>query len=139
MKCLLLLTLFASFAYAADDFESEYVAREKDWAKIQKHKKQVEEERKKGLEEFLAKEDRQAEQKKAALEDFLAKKRNERAPAESAADEDDQKREELRRQSVRAREHYLQKISQKEEAKSKVRSTFDSPEVRKRENKPWRN
>jgi len=133
-----LVILTYTVVVGAQTYEAEVFNYEKDFMKIENEKKLRAQERSKGLETYLQKKDALAAQKKKELEAYLDQKRKQRGPASTDEDEHDHKMRAYQIENERARNEYLREIELKEIAKRKVQSAFDSPEQRRRENKPWR-
>lgn len=133
---ILFIVIFLSIARA--DYESDLVKREKDFQEMEKKKLVRAKHKYDGLEAFLQKKERDEERKRQDLHKWLDKKYNNRGPAESSEDADNLKRETWRQKNAEYQQRYVQSVIAKEEVRQKVLKDFDSKELRRRENKPWR-
>jgi hypothetical protein len=133
---ILFIVIFLSLARA--DYETEWVKREKGFQEMEKQKAIQQQRKYDSLEAFLQKKERDEERKRQELHKWLEKKYNNRAPAESSEDEDNRKRQAWQQKNSENQRRYVQSVVAREEARQKVLKDFDSKELRRRENKPWR-
>ncbi len=133
---ILFIVIFLSLARA--DYEIEWIKREKSFQEMEKQKVIREKHKYDGLDAFLQKKERDQERKRQELHKWLEKKYNNRAPAETPEDEDHRKRQVWQQKNAEYQRRYVQSVISREEARQKVLKDFDSKELRRRENKPWR-
>lgn len=123
----------------AQNYESEFEAQEKDFARSEEAKRQYAEQRRQGLEDFLRKKEAEEAQKNADREAWLSQKYNDRAPAslEDQHAQDDLRREYFRHQNEKARQNHIDRQLAREAAREKMRRKYKSADTYRRDREPW--